>query len=189
MLLLLVETYIFLRLGPTLWRTPFIERDFSIKIRVQTSPNSPISSPYSSATVHPINMRQNIALYFSFISYVFGRCPPSGPVLPPPDIPPSVDFSNLSTILNNLSHNDKGWNASTTSFSIDITSMDATFFTYHYTAPLRSASGTRQVDNNTVFRVASVTKVFTVLAILLENRISQEDPISKYVPELFKPQI
>ena len=40
------------------------------------------------------------------------------------------------------------------------------------------------MDNNTIFRVASVTKLFTVLAVLLEEEISFDDPISKFIPEL-----
>jgi CubicO group peptidase (beta-lactamase class C family) len=44
------------------------------------------------------------------------------------------------------------------------------------------------VDNNTVFRVASVTKVFTVLAVLLENNIKMEDFISEFIPELNDPK-
>lgn len=124
--------------------------------------------------------------YFTFASLAMGRCPPSGPVLPPPYVPASTNTSNLTTILDNLSHNDtaSGWNISSTSFSIDVTALDSTFFSYHYTAPLRNLSGTHIVNSDTIFRVASVTKVFTVLATLMEDRISQADPITKFLPEL-----
>jgi CubicO group peptidase (beta-lactamase class C family) len=44
------------------------------------------------------------------------------------------------------------------------------------------------VDNNTIFRVASVTKVFTVLAILLGNKIKMEDLIPEFIPELDDPK-
>lgn len=45
------------------------------------------------------------------------------------------------------------------------------------------------VDSNTIFRVASVTKVFTVLAVLLEDaKMKMEDLISKFVPELNDPK-
>ncbi len=43
------------------------------------------------------------------------------------------------------------------------------------------------VDADTVFRIASMTKSFTALAILKlrdEGKLSLEDPVSKYVPEL-----
>jgi len=44
------------------------------------------------------------------------------------------------------------------------------------------------VDNNTIFRVASVTKVFTVLAVLLGNKIKMEDLIPEFIPELDDPK-
>jgi CubicO group peptidase (beta-lactamase class C family) len=44
------------------------------------------------------------------------------------------------------------------------------------------------VDDNTIFRIASVTKIFTVLAVLLEDTIKMEDLISKFVPELNDPK-
>ena len=55
------------------------------------------------------------------------------------------------------------------------------------------AAGVREKTNNapatpeTVFRIASMTKSFTAMAILKlrdEGKISLEDPVSKYVPEL-----
>ena len=43
------------------------------------------------------------------------------------------------------------------------------------------------MDTNTVFRIASMTKSFTALAILKlrdEGKLSLDDPAEKYVPEL-----
>jgi CubicO group peptidase (beta-lactamase class C family) len=51
----------------------------------------------------------------------------------------------------------------------------------------REAGGSAGVDGDTVFRIASMTKSFTALAILRlrdEGRLSLDDPASKYVPEL-----
>jgi hypothetical protein len=49
----------------------------------------------------------------------------------------------------------------------------------------RDTVGVRQVDENTVFRLGSVTKVFTVLAWLAEaGDVDWNQPITKYVPEL-----
>ena len=45
------------------------------------------------------------------------------------------------------------------------------------------------IDKNTVFRIASMTKSFTALAILKlrdEGKLSLEDPVSKWIPELVR---
>jgi CubicO group peptidase (beta-lactamase class C family) len=127
-----------------------------------------------------------VVLSWCLLHYALALCPPTGPVLPPPSISQSFNLSNLTKLLDSVSANAtaSGWNSSTTSFSIDITSVNSSFFTYHYTAPLRNTSGTQEVDGDTAFRVGSVTKVFTVLAVLMETSMSLEDPIGKYVGEL-----
>lgn len=68
------------------------------------------------------------------------------------------------------------------------TSLNHTFFTYHYTALVRNKSGVDKVDGNTIYRAASVTKVFTILAIMLEEKINLDDLIGKYVKELDVPE-
>jgi Beta-lactamase len=112
--------------------------------------------------------------------------PPTGLVIPPPSILQSLDLSNLTKILNDISINSTTveWNPSTTPFSIEMKSVNSTLFTYHHTAPLRNASGTQRVDGDTIFRVGSVTKVFTVLVALQERSMRLEDLITKYVKEL-----
>jgi CubicO group peptidase (beta-lactamase class C family) len=52
---------------------------------------------------------------------------------------------------------------------------------------VRDVAATAPVDADTVFRIASMTKSFTALAILKlrdEGRLSLDDPASKYVPEM-----
>jgi CubicO group peptidase (beta-lactamase class C family) len=52
---------------------------------------------------------------------------------------------------------------------------------------VREAGADAAVDGDTVFRIASMTKSFTALAILRlrdEGRLSLDDPASKYLPEL-----
>lgn len=112
-------------------------------------------------------------------------CPPSGPVLPVPPIPSNLDPSGLSSRIDAMIHDPAApWNISTTSFSVEITSPKATFFRYHHTADVRHENGTERVDSDTVYRVASVTKVFNVLTLLLNARAELESPISRFVPEL-----
>ncbi|KAJ3547863.1 hypothetical protein NM208_g1301 [Fusarium decemcellulare] len=108
-----------------------------------------------------------------------------GPVLPPPDIPL---HGNLTASLNNairkLTSTDGIWNKTTTSFSVQLTSSEKTFFTFHQTAPLLNTTGVGKVNGETIYRVASITKVFTTLALLLQEGLDLDDPVSKYVPEL-----
>jgi CubicO group peptidase (beta-lactamase class C family) len=55
------------------------------------------------------------------------------------------------------------------------------------TAGLRDVAANAPVDTNTVFRIASMTKSFTALAILRlrdEGKLSLDDPAERYVPEL-----
>jgi CubicO group peptidase (beta-lactamase class C family) len=103
-----------------------------------------------------------------------------------PKIPSNLPLPGLTKVLKEFIANSKNnsWNSSTNSFSVVATSPEQTFFRYHYTAPLRNNSGVDKVDGDTVYRVASVTKVFTVLAIWLEERMNLDDLIGKYVKEL-----
>src|SRR5690349_17554654 len=98
-------------------------------------------------------------------------CPPTGPVLPPPVIPSNFSFGlNLALdALVNSAHT--GRYAANTSFSVMVTSKESTFFSYHYTSVQENSSGTNIIDEYTTYRIASVTKVFTVLAVLLDERM------------------
>ncbi|KAJ9144081.1 Beta-lactamase-like protein 2 [Pleurostoma richardsiae] len=74
------------------------------------------------------------------------------------------------------------------SFEIFAGSEPESIWTHYWTAnDLRSmnTTGVRKVDGNTVYRLGSVTKVFTVLTYLAQvgNR-SWNDPVTNYIPEL-----
>ena len=114
-----------------------------------------------------------------------GQCPPAGPILPIPPIPSDFNLTGLSSLIDSTIHSvDAPWNISTTSFSVEITSPKETFFRYHHTASIRHGNGTDEVDSNTVYRVASVTKAFNVLTLLLNARGHLDSPIAQFVPEL-----
>lgn len=74
-------------------------------------------------------------------------------------------------------------------FSIEFWSVadNGPLFTYHWTAPdlQNNTEGVTSVDSDTVYRVASITKVFTVYTFLVNagTRV-WNDPITEYVPEL-----
>jgi CubicO group peptidase (beta-lactamase class C family) len=66
----------------------------------------------------------------------------------------------------------------------------AATYQFHYTSAevATSPNGTHKVDGNSIYRVASVTKVFTVLAGLLELKPADwERPLSEVLPALGKP--
>ncbi|KAL7265862.1 hypothetical protein RUND412_011610, partial [Rhizina undulata] len=91
-----------------------------------------------------------------------------------------IDF-----LLTNPKHADLLLNE--TSFSIGITSIDGTLFESHHTAKYQGdyvGCSAQNVTGDTVYRIASITKVFTVLGVLLQSGVCLDDPITKYVPEL-----
>ncbi|KAK3985433.1 beta-lactamase/transpeptidase-like protein [Cladorrhinum sp. PSN332] len=57
-------------------------------------------------------------------------------------------------------------------------------FDIHFTPNVRNEIGTDEVTANTVYRVGSISKIFTVLSVLQESSISFEDPVTKYLPSL-----
>ena len=73
------------------------------------------------------------------------------------------------------------------SFSISVISAneDKPIFQYHHTASHLDNSSTKSVTGDTVFRIGSLSKLFTVFALLLEKgTILFDDPVTKYIPEL-----
>lgn len=78
----------------------------------------------------------------------------------------------------------------TTAFSLDFYSLDDTntLFSHHYTPDQlvsQRTSGVEQVDSDTVYRVGSVSKLWTVyLFLLAAGDESWNDPITRFVPEL-----
>ncbi|KAI4122421.1 MAG: hypothetical protein LQ338_005826 [Usnochroma carphineum] len=117
---------------------------------------------------------------------------------PPPHL--VRDDPRLRAVFNELGDRFKGaakadsspWTTNITSFSISVTSASETLWTSSHTAPILgeySDSPPSSVTDQTYFRIASISKVFTVLAALIEQkakRWSLQDPITKWVPELLR---
>lgn len=61
---------------------------------------------------------------------------------------------------------------------------DKLLLEYAYTPPNVDPRGVQKVDSDTVFRLASASKVFPVLALLQINGVDLNDPVTKYVPQL-----
>jgi CubicO group peptidase (beta-lactamase class C family) len=75
------------------------------------------------------------------------------------------------------------------SFSVAVTSETETLWDYFHTARKRNESrpGVDHVDGDSLYRIASVTKTFTVLGLLYQHqtgRLELDSPISKFIPEL-----
>ncbi|RDW60275.1 hypothetical protein BP5796_11881 [Coleophoma crateriformis] len=97
--------------------------------------------------------------------------------------------AKLSDIVRNVleDHSVQGqWDAATSSFAIQLTSTDETIWASYHTAAVTGDIGAaqKQVTGQTAFRVASLSKTFTVLALLLEKSIHLDDPVTDYIPEL-----
>jgi hypothetical protein len=123
-----------------------------------------------------------------------------GPVFPPTS---NLSFSdafqnlsaNLTSTLQDMVSSSSGSiiNSQDTSFALQIFSSDAapdgsnTLFEYFYTssATANASSGVTQVDENTVFRIGSASKLWTVYTLLASaGEASLHDPVTKWVPEL-----
>ncbi|KAL4895173.1 beta-lactamase/transpeptidase-like protein [Aspergillus ambiguus] len=118
------------------------------------------------------------------------NCPPLGAVLPPPKRPSSsTAVKEVLAQFETLQKEAGALLGNATGLSVSIASAyeDEVLGNLSYTPQLFNESGVHKVDGNTVFRIASVSKVMTVLGLLmLGDKISFSDPVTKYVPELQK---
>ncbi|MCJ1390340.1 hypothetical protein MMC18_003199 [Xylographa bjoerkii] len=112
---------------------------------------------------------------------------------PPPRLAKSNPSLNTLTakldavISSDFRGEDSYWSENTTSFAVQLTSTNETLWSSYFTAKILGEyrdSRSTAVTGDTMFRAASITKTFTVLALLLEKRIDLEDPITKYLPTL-----
>ncbi|KAG7113629.1 Beta-lactamase-like protein like [Verticillium longisporum] len=132
-------------------------------------------------------MKITIALIaLSWLTWVAAHCPPTGAVLPNPKISSSDKVASaLKKSLDNVvKARQNDFNITTTSFSVAITTSDDTFFEFHHTALLRNDIGVDTVNGDTIYRLGSVTKVFTVLSLLLEEGLNLDSPVWQFVSKL-----
>jgi CubicO group peptidase (beta-lactamase class C family) len=124
-------------------------------------------------------------------------CPLLGPDFPKPTNPASaqgvIEAQQLmaSAIQQALQTSiaDGGLDSNSTSFSLQVYSLyeAEALFTYHHSASALSnpAEGVASVDSNTIYRVGSVSKLWSMYIYLIAaGDTSFNDPITKYVPEL-----
>lgn len=135
-------------------------------------------------------------LYPVFCQLVSSSRPEPANPFPPPTLHPKSQgldgiFDNLERDFQDAASNRSSpWLTDITSFSVAVTSTTQTLWTTSYTAPILgnySNGPPTTMSDQSYFRIASISKVFTVLAILLQEKAgncSLRDPISRHVPEL-----
>ena len=136
-----------------------------------------------------------ILLFFLVRPFSSASCDSPTPAFPPPDFDRHgaslrSTSERIYNAIKTLSQRDE---YNKTSFSVEVTSQTRTLFGTHHTAKIRSSlrRGAREIGNTTAYRIASMTKPFTVLAILQQQEagnLSLDDPVSDYVSALKIPQ-
>ncbi|RKL20380.1 hypothetical protein BFJ68_g3086 [Fusarium oxysporum] len=115
-------------------------------------------------------------------------CPPLGAVFPAPQSPSqSTLVKKAGSLLKAGLDAQIGAQFNTSALSIGVKSLheDDPLFTYQWTPP-NPGEGTDKVDEDTVFRIASGSKLFTALAAHISDKIDLEASVLKYLPELNK---
>lgn len=79
------------------------------------------------------------------------------------------------------------FNETTFSLGMFSTTDDGLLYEYHHTDPTvaNSTAGTQKVDANSIYRIASITKILTVYLWLIKDGDRRfNDPITDFLPEL-----
>ncbi|KAI0108121.1 beta-lactamase/transpeptidase-like protein [Daldinia grandis] len=116
-----------------------------------------------------------------------GHCPPLGPVLPAPTSPSSnpVVQQALAVLKGALDQYAVAlFDGTTVSIGVKSIHEAKPLVDIHYQSPDMDPRGMKQINASTIYRVGSVSKLFTVLAALKAEGIRMEDPITKYLPRL-----
>ncbi|OBR08424.1 beta-lactamase [Colletotrichum higginsianum IMI 349063] len=115
------------------------------------------------------------------------QCPPLGPVLPKaknPSTHPAVQAA-VSAFIAGLEAETATFTGSAVSIGVKSSVEEGPLVDFHFTPPERDPRGANAVDTHTVYRLASVTKIFPVLAALQNSDlIGWEDSVAKFIPEL-----
>jgi CubicO group peptidase (beta-lactamase class C family) len=113
-------------------------------------------------------------------------CPPMGAVLPAPQAP-SKNKAVKSAVsgLKSALEDEITSLFQTSALSVGVKSIheDEALFKYHFTPP-KPGSGVQKVGDDTMYRIASVSKLFTVLAALQNSDIDMNASVLKYLPQL-----
>ncbi|RHZ67146.1 serine hydrolase domain-containing protein [Aspergillus thermomutatus] len=129
---------------------------------------------------------------FNLIPSILAICSTQSPFYPPPSYNRQSSeiweaLGRVEASLSNLVRNSN--NLNTSSYSIEVTSSQSTLWSTFHTAKDKNLPrpGAERVDETSRYRIASITKVFTVLGILQQHaagNLSLEDTVDKYIPQL-----
>ncbi|KAF4446898.1 UPF0214 protein yfeW [Fusarium austroafricanum] len=115
-------------------------------------------------------------------------CPPLGAVFPAPQAPgESQIVKKAAAALKAGLDSQIGSQFNNSGLAIGVKSLheDEPLFTYHFTPP-SPGEGAKKIDEDTVFRIASGSKLVTALAAHISDKIDMEASVLKYLPELNK---
>lgn len=132
-------------------------------------------------------------LVLSLISSVQARCYDPTPAFPPRQHHAYKTSKILSDVLKQVADEIKiivkqpAFDIS--SFSVEVTTSKESLWELHHTAREKDLDrpGAEEVNGNSVYRMASVSKCFTTLAIIQQHvagNLSLDDTIDAYLPEL-----
>lgn len=129
-----------------------------------------------------------ISLSASLISLQLSKiCPPLGRVLPAPQSLSANQAAKeaVETLANTL---DGIFSSKLTNsgVSIAVKSIHENnhLFNHHFTPYNVSDIGTNMIDEHTIYRVGSISKMMTALAALQNNKINMDDSVLEYLPDL-----
>jgi CubicO group peptidase (beta-lactamase class C family) len=132
-----------------------------------------------------------LSFLFSLPAITNAACYEPSPAFLPPKLDPADSvlqsaFKSLAKTIEAAADDDT-FNG--TSFSVEVTSLDGTLWSHHHTAKLLNSSrpGADPVTDQSFYRIASITKTFTTLALLehaAAGTLDLDDPVNKYLPEL-----
>ena len=122
-------------------------------------------------------------------------CPSQSPPLPPPTYDKHTSliwetFSKIEASLSHLVSTNNNTALNTSSYSIEVTSSHKTLWSTFHTALEKNLTrpGAKVIDETSRYRIASITKTFTVLAILQQHALgtlSLDDTVEKFLPHHF----
>ncbi|OKL58473.1 hypothetical protein UA08_06348 [Talaromyces atroroseus] len=143
-------------------------------------------------------MRVQSFVIFLLFLFVHGRYAP-GPAIFPLNLSAADEsIGELQTTLDDavnsllLSSSKGGIRLSdegVSSWAVQLTSSEETLWSsFHTPNALLKDDDMKQtkVDGDTTFRIASISKTITVYALLRENSINLDDPVTLYIPELIQ---
>jgi CubicO group peptidase (beta-lactamase class C family) len=126
-----------------------------------------------------------------FVALASAKCFEPANAHPPPEYDPHDPLlqSAFESITTALTIAVAAPELASVSFSVEVTCSKQSLWSLHHTARDRNTSrpDIPQVNGDALYRIASITKTFTVLGILYQHaagNLSLDDTVNKYLPEL-----